>query len=136
VVPILLFVSILGESRGGAIGASLALAVAQAVLAICLIVAVGRLLLRPLFRLVASTGTSEPVVAATLFVIVRAAVVAHLCQPGPAFHGAWRLRRRLAAGGNRVPQGDRGNNRTLQRPAAGGVLLYRRHDPRFPRTRA
>ncbi|HJZ32386.1 MAG TPA: cation:proton antiporter [Hyphomicrobiaceae bacterium] len=78
VVPILLFVSILGESRGGAIGASLALAVAQAVLAICLIVAVGRLLLRPLFRLVASTGTSELFVAATLFVIVGTAVIASL----------------------------------------------------------
>ena len=42
------------------------------------IVIVGRLLLRPLFRLVASTGTSELFVAATLFVIVAGAVVSGL----------------------------------------------------------
>ncbi len=78
VVPILLFVSILGESNGGAIASSLLLALAQAGLATGLIVAVGRLLLRPLFRLVASTGTNELFVAATLFVIVGTAVVSSL----------------------------------------------------------
>ena len=78
VVPILLFVSILGESNGGAIGSSLLLALAQAALATGMIVAVGRLLLRPLFRLVASAGTSELFVAATLFVIVGTAVVSGL----------------------------------------------------------
>src|SRR5689334_20703280 len=78
VVPILLFVSILGESNGGAVGSSLLLALAQAALATGMIVAVGRLLLRPLFRLVASAGTSELFVAATLFVIVGTAVVASL----------------------------------------------------------
>jgi CPA2 family monovalent cation:H+ antiporter-2 len=78
VVPILLFVSILGESAGGAIGASLLLALAQAAFAIGMIVAIGRLLLRPLFRLVASSGTNELFVAATLFVIVGTAVVASL----------------------------------------------------------
>jgi monovalent cation:H+ antiporter-2, CPA2 family len=78
VVPILLFVSILGESNGGAVGSSLLLALAQAALATGMIVAVGRLLLRPLFRLVASAGTSELFVAATLFVIVGTAVIASL----------------------------------------------------------
>ncbi|HXE69618.1 MAG TPA: cation:proton antiporter [Hyphomicrobiaceae bacterium] len=78
VVPILLFVSILGESNGGAVGSSLLLALAQAALATGMIVAVGRLLLRPLFRLVAATGTSELFVAATLFVIVGTAVIASL----------------------------------------------------------
>ena len=78
VVPILLFVSILGASNGGTIGVSLVLALAQAALATGLIVAVGRLLLRPLFRLVASAGTSELFVAATLFVIVGTAVIASL----------------------------------------------------------
>jgi monovalent cation:H+ antiporter-2, CPA2 family len=78
VVPILLFVSILGESNGGAVGLSLLLALAQAALATGMIVAVGRLLLRPLFRLVAATGTSELFVAATLFVIVGTAVIASL----------------------------------------------------------
>jgi CPA2 family monovalent cation:H+ antiporter-2 len=78
VVPILLFVSLLGASNGGAIGLSLVLALAQAALATGLIVAVGRLLLRPLFRLVASAGTNELFVAATLFVIVGTAVIAGL----------------------------------------------------------
>src|SRR5262245_1287523 len=78
VVPILLFVSILGASNGGAIGLSLLLALAQAALATGLIVAVGRLLLRPLFRLVASAGTNELFVAAALFVIVGTAVIAGL----------------------------------------------------------
>src|SRR5499426_351310 len=77
VVPILLFVSILGDSNG-AIASSLLLALAQAALATGMIVAVGRLLLRPLFRLVASAGTSELFVAATLFVIVGTAVVSSL----------------------------------------------------------
>ena len=78
VVPILLFVSILGASNGGAIGSSLLLALAQAALATAMIIAVGRLLLRPLFRLVASAGTNELFVAATLFVIVGTAVVSSL----------------------------------------------------------
>jgi len=77
VVPILLFVSILGDSNG-AIASSLLLALAQAALATGMIVAVGRLLLRPLFRLVASAGTSELFVAATLFVIVGTAVISSL----------------------------------------------------------
>jgi monovalent cation:H+ antiporter-2, CPA2 family len=78
VVPILLFVSILGASNGGTIGSSLLLALAQAALATAMIIAVGRLLLRPLFRLVASAGTNELFVAATLFVIVGTAVVSSL----------------------------------------------------------
>jgi CPA2 family monovalent cation:H+ antiporter-2 len=78
VVPILLFVSILANGAGGSVLTGLALAVINAAVALGLIVIVGRLLLRPLFRLVASTGTSELFVAATLFVIVATAVVAGL----------------------------------------------------------
>ena len=78
VVPILLFVSILATGTGGSITAGLLLAVANACLALGVIVIVGRLLLRPLFRLVASTDTGELFVAATLFVIVAGAVVSGL----------------------------------------------------------
>jgi monovalent cation:H+ antiporter-2, CPA2 family len=76
VVPILLFVSIVGAGAGGSVLAGLVLALTNAAIAIGVIVVLGRLLLRPLFRLVA--GTSELFVAATLFVIVGAAVAAGL----------------------------------------------------------
>jgi CPA2 family monovalent cation:H+ antiporter-2 len=78
VVPILLFVSILANGAGGSVLTGLTLAVVNAAVALGVIVIVGRLLLRPLFRLVASTGTSELFVAATLFVIVATAVIAGL----------------------------------------------------------
>jgi CPA2 family monovalent cation:H+ antiporter-2 len=78
VVPILLFVSILASGADGSVLTGLALAVANATIALGAIVIVGRLLLRPLFRLVAATGTTELFVAATLFVIVASAVVAAL----------------------------------------------------------
>jgi len=76
VVPLLLFVSILGARTGGSVLTGLLLALTNAALAIGLIVIVGRLLLRPLFRLVASTATPELFVAATLFVIVGTGVAA------------------------------------------------------------
>jgi monovalent cation:H+ antiporter-2, CPA2 family len=76
VVPILMFVSILGNGAGGSVVRGIVLAVAQAVLALGFIIIFGRLLLRPLFRLVAATGTSELFVAAILFVIVSTGVAA------------------------------------------------------------
>jgi monovalent cation:H+ antiporter-2, CPA2 family len=76
VVPILMFVSILGNNVGGSIVSGIILAVTQAALALAFIVIVGRLLLRPLFRLVVATGTSELFVAAILFVIVSTGVAA------------------------------------------------------------
>ena len=76
VIPILLFVSILGAGASSSVVTSLVLALLNAVLAVAAIVIVGRLLLRPLFRLVASTGTSELFVAAALFVIIGTGVAA------------------------------------------------------------
>jgi CPA2 family monovalent cation:H+ antiporter-2 len=78
VVPILVFVSILASGTGRGVTTGLALALANAALAVGAIVIVGRLLLRPLFRLVASAGTSELFVATTLFVIVAGAVISGL----------------------------------------------------------
>ena len=76
VIPILLFVSILGTGASSSVMTSLVLALSNAALAVGAIVIVGRLFLRPLFRLVASTGTSELFVAAALFVIVGTGVAA------------------------------------------------------------
>jgi CPA2 family monovalent cation:H+ antiporter-2 len=78
VVPILLFVSFLGNSQGSSVMTGLVLAVVNAALAIGVIVTVGRLLLQPLLRLVASTESTELFVAAILFVIVGSAVAAGL----------------------------------------------------------
>jgi CPA2 family monovalent cation:H+ antiporter-2 len=78
VAPILLFVSILANGAGRSALTGLALAVANATLALGIIVIIGRILLRPLFRLVAAAASGELFVAAILFVIVCSAVVAGL----------------------------------------------------------
>ena len=76
VIPMLLFVSILASQSGRSVFASLASAVMQAVLALAVIVAFGRLLLRPLFRLVATARSTELFIAAVLFVVIAAGVIA------------------------------------------------------------
>lgn len=76
VVPILLFVSILAARSGGSALASLASALLQAASAIVVIVIFGRVLLRPLFRLVATARSNELFIAAVLFVIIAAGVIA------------------------------------------------------------
>jgi monovalent cation:H+ antiporter-2, CPA2 family len=76
VIPILLFVSILAARAGGSLLGSLASALLQAAAAVIVIVIFGRVLLRPLFRLVAAARSSELFVAAVLFVIVDAGVIA------------------------------------------------------------
>ncbi len=76
VIPILLFISIAAGSSGGSVLASLGNALLQAAVAIVAIVAFGRLLLRPLFRLVATARSDELFIAAALFVVVGAGVIA------------------------------------------------------------
>ena len=76
VAPLLLFISISGVSENGSVLSSLALALTNTVLAIGVIVVVGRLVMRPLFRLVASAGMNDLFVATTLFVIVATGVAA------------------------------------------------------------
>ena len=77
VIPILMFISIAGVSGGGSVAASLIRALLQALAAVVLIVLLGRFLGRPLFRLVATARSSELFVAAVLFVIIGAAVIAN-----------------------------------------------------------
>jgi monovalent cation:H+ antiporter-2, CPA2 family len=76
VIPILMFISILAARSGGSVLASLATALFQAAAAIVVIVAFGRLLLRPLFRLVATARSTELFIAAVLFVIIADGLVA------------------------------------------------------------
>src|SRR6201997_471387 len=70
VVPVLLVLAALGPTNHGGSAAGFGLAVAQALLAIAAIVALGRLVLRPLFRSVARTRSPELFVAACLLVVI------------------------------------------------------------------
>ena len=76
VIPILMFVSILGAGPGRSVLTSLAGALVSAAVALGAIVLFGRLLMRPLFRLVASTRSRDLFIATVLFVIVAAGVIA------------------------------------------------------------
>ena len=78
VAPLLLFISIFGAGDSGSVIATLLLALTNAALALGVIVVVGRVVMRPLFRLVASVGMSDLFVATTLFVIVATGVAAAL----------------------------------------------------------
>jgi CPA2 family monovalent cation:H+ antiporter-2 len=80
VVPVLMFVSILGGNKTGSIAANIGLALLEAGAAIAIIALIGRFVLRPLLRLVAGTGSKELFIAAILFVIVATAVVAALAD--------------------------------------------------------
>ena len=77
VIPILMFISILAAGAGGSVIATLGTAVLQAAIAVAVIVLFGRVLMRPLFRLVATARSSELFIAAVLFVIVGAGVIAN-----------------------------------------------------------
>jgi monovalent cation:H+ antiporter-2, CPA2 family len=77
VIPILIFVSFLDIGSSGSVIRSVAIALVQAAIAVSLIILAGRFLLRPLFELVASARSIELFVAAVLFVIVGAGVVAN-----------------------------------------------------------
>jgi monovalent cation:H+ antiporter-2, CPA2 family len=76
VIPILMFISLLAAGPGGSVLQSLGRAFVQAVVALTVIVLFGRLLMRPLFRLVASTRSRELFIAAVLFVVIAAGVIA------------------------------------------------------------
>ena len=75
VVPILFLAGILGTNAPGSLMIGLLQALAQAAIAVALIVAAGWLLLRPMFRLVAQTGNQDLFIAATLFVAIGTGVL-------------------------------------------------------------
>lgn len=76
VIPLLFLVSVLGAQQGGSLIAGLAQALLQAVAAIAAIVVIGRVAMRPLFRLVASTDSSESFMAATLLIALGTGLIA------------------------------------------------------------
>ncbi len=71
VAPVLFTIAALGErGAGGEAGTAFVLALAQAAAALVVIVGVGRLVLRPLFQLVAESRSPELFMAASLLVIL------------------------------------------------------------------
>jgi monovalent cation:H+ antiporter-2, CPA2 family len=77
VIPLLIFVAILAGGPGQSVLTSLGAALLQAVVALAVIVLFGRVLMRPLFRLVAMTRSRDLFIATVLFVIVGAGVIAY-----------------------------------------------------------
>jgi len=77
VIPILIFISILAGGRHGSALVSLGTALLQAAIALAVIVVFGRVLLRPLFRLVATTRSRDLFIATALFVIIGSGVIAN-----------------------------------------------------------
>ena len=78
VIPILLLISVLGTNEEGLAFADILTAIAQALIAIALIVVIGRYLLRPLLRLVAQTKSGDLFMATTLLIAVGAGYAASL----------------------------------------------------------
>lgn len=70
VVPLLALLPLLAPGGGSGVAAALALALAKGVAAIILIVLLGRLVLRPLFRLIAATRIRETFAATNLLVVL------------------------------------------------------------------
>ena len=69
IVPLLILVTSLGEGNESFIS-TLGLAVAKAVAALFIVASLGRLILRPVYRIIAETRNSELFVATTLLVIL------------------------------------------------------------------
>ncbi|MGD9783500.1 MAG: cation:proton antiporter [Hyphomicrobiaceae bacterium] len=76
VVPLLIFISLLAADTGGSVLSSIGIALAQALVAIAIILVTGRLFLRPLFRLVSASRSIELFIAATLFVVILTGFIA------------------------------------------------------------
>ena len=76
VAPVLFTIGVLGTRQSGGLGMAFILALAQAAAAIVVIVTVGRLVLRPLFGLVAATKSTELFMALSLLVVLATGLVA------------------------------------------------------------
>jgi len=75
VVPILFLLGILEPGNHGSLVGGVLKALAQATAALAIIIAVGKFLLQPLFRVVAQTGNNDLFIATTLFVTVGTSFV-------------------------------------------------------------
>lgn len=77
VVPILFLVGILGAQTGGPVSTALLLAIGEAILAVTLILLVGRLLVRPVLRFVANADSPEFFLAVSLLLIIATSYATH-----------------------------------------------------------
>ena len=75
VIPILIFIALAAAGPQASVLGSVGRAVVQAVVALSVIILFGRFLLRPLFRMVASTRSRDLFIATVLFVIIAAGVI-------------------------------------------------------------
>ena len=121
-VPVLFAISVFGAGGGARTWA-----LVQAIVVVLGLIAAGRLVLRPLFRGVARTGSPELFVAACLLVIL-ATGLRH--GDGRSADGARLADRGAFAGRDRIPPSDRGHHRSVQRPVAWRVPDLRRNEPR------
>ncbi|MDR3791756.1 MAG: cation:proton antiporter [Terracidiphilus sp.] len=78
VIPLLMYISLGGSGGGSAAWINLLRALVQAGIALTVIVVASRVLMRPLFRLVGSAHSTDLFIAAVLFVVLAAGVIAHL----------------------------------------------------------
>ncbi|RYB06397.1 cation:proton antiporter [Lichenibacterium ramalinae] len=76
VAPLLFTITALSTPRGGGLGVELLVTLGPAVLALGFIVLLGRLVLRPLFHVVAATRSTEFFMAACLLVVIGTGAVA------------------------------------------------------------
>jgi CPA2 family monovalent cation:H+ antiporter-2 len=77
VVPILFLVGILGAQAGGPVTTALLLAIGEAILAVALILLVGRLIVRPVLRFVANADSPEFFLAVSLLLIIATSFATH-----------------------------------------------------------
>lgn len=75
VAPLLFAVAVLANHDTGPVGLKLLLTLAQGALALALVVVIGRLVLRPLFKLVAVARSTELFTAACLLVVVGTGMI-------------------------------------------------------------
>jgi monovalent cation:H+ antiporter-2, CPA2 family len=75
VAPLLFMVTMLGAEKASGLGTGLVYALAPAIVALAAIVGIGRVLLRPLFQLVAATKSNELFVAACLLVVIGTGLI-------------------------------------------------------------
>ncbi|WP_119391265.1 cation:proton antiporter domain-containing protein [Taklimakanibacter lacteus] len=87
VIPILLLINVLSANEAGFSFADILTAIAQALIAISVIVVIGRFLLRPLLRLVAATRSGDLFMATTLLIAVGAGYAASLAGLSMALGG-------------------------------------------------
>lgn len=76
VIPILMFITVMGAHTQGSLASHLLDAALHAGEAILIILAVGRVVMRPLFRIVGAVKSQELFIAAVLFIIIGTGVIA------------------------------------------------------------